>query len=109
MSMNRDELREELLAVLQARQELSHTEEQHLVEMFLRRLDIEIDARIDRRVGDRLAGMPAPRRTRSPTAAVVLMLLIAIPLTAIAGAAAGIGGIAIVWFSILGLIYLVTR
>lgn len=108
MPIERDELREELLAILQARQELSSNEEGHLVEGFLTKFDSEIDARIDRRVQDRLSTMPAGGPNR-PALAIVASLLLAIPLTAIAGDVAGFPGIVVVWASILAIIYLVTR
>ena len=108
MPIERDELREELLAILQAREELSSNEEGHLVEGFLTKLDSEIDARIDRRVEDRLSRMPVGWSSR-PAVSVVAALLLAIPLTAIAGDEAGFPGIVVVWASILAVMYLVTR
>ena len=50
MPIERDDLRDELMAVLGARQELSKADEAFLADNFLKKLDSEIDARIDARV-----------------------------------------------------------
>ena len=49
-TVERQQLEDELMAVLQARKELNEDEERHLVESFLERIDREIDARIDARL-----------------------------------------------------------
>jgi hypothetical protein len=97
-------LREELLAVLGARRELDREDEQYLVEVFLDRLDREIDARIEARLAER-----APRRRMHPAALFGLaipLLALAIPLSAIAGDVAGQAGLLVVWAGIVAILAL---
>jgi hypothetical protein len=109
MSSDRDELRDELLAVTGARRELSADDEKYLVEQFLSRLERDIDQRIDAR----LAARPIPPERSAPrahpAAIVPIALGIAIPLSAIAAASAGLAGIALTWAAILVVVYLSTR
>jgi hypothetical protein len=55
---------EELRAALAARQELGPDFEPEIVESFLDRLDRAINARVDARVGERLAMGPAPKEEK---------------------------------------------
>ena len=97
----RDELREELLATIQARKELSPAEEGYLVQGFLERLDREIDARIDARPTSR-----RPRGSNLDPGVVVPLFVFAIPITAIAGYFGHAAGIALVWFAMAVIVYL---
>ena len=109
MTSDRDDLRDELLAVTGARRELSADDERYLVEQFLNRLERDIDQRIDARLAARPE--PAARSTprAHPAAIVPIALGIAIPLSAIAGATAGMAGLALTWAAILIVVYLSTR
>jgi hypothetical protein len=96
----RDELRDELLAVTAARQELPRNEERYLIEHFLDNLDREIDSRIEART--------AGKRPRSHTGLISVALGAAIPLSAIA-VFAGWHGLLVTWVAILLVVYLATR
>lgn len=108
MSTDRDQLREELLAVTSARRELSADDERYLVEHFLDRLEADIDQRIDARLAARPALAQRSGSRGNPTAIVPAALGIAIPLSAIAGAFAGFAGIAVTWVAILIVLYVTT-
>lgn len=83
----RSEMRDELWATIEARRELGDSYDEHLIEQFL----------------DRLERRQVQRRwvARKDNGAYLLRLffslLFALPLTAIAGGAAGWAGILIVW------------
>jgi hypothetical protein len=109
MSADRDELRDELLAVTSARRELSDDDEKYLIEQFLTRLEHDIDLRIDARLAVRPAPPQRPGPRAHPAAIVPIALGIAIPLSAIAGATAGLAGIALTWVAILVVVYLSSR
>ena len=89
---HRDELRDELLAVTAARQELSPNEERYLVESFLDRLDREMDARVDARIEAQLTKVRQPRRALEPWV-IPASLGASIPIVAIAGDIAGSLGV----------------
>ena len=91
---NREELRDELLAVIRARQELSPDHEHYLVEGFLERLDNEIDARIDAK----LARKSATNVNVTETLGVVLG--VGVPLSAIAVIFAGLPGLLLTWVAL---------
>lgn len=105
MPLTREELREELLAITAARKELSQADEKYLIEAFLSNLDREIDAHIDARI----AARPVPRKSRGGTGVVALALIFALPLSGIAGATAGVAGLAIAWAAILLIVFMSTR
>jgi len=109
MTADRDELRDELLAVTSARRELSADDEKYLVEQFLTRLEQDIDLRIDARLAARPTPPERSAPRANPTAIVPIALGIAIPLSAIAGATAGLAGIALTWIAILIVVYLTNR
>ncbi|GAC1404543.1 MAG: hypothetical protein NVSMB52_18430 [Chloroflexota bacterium] len=104
MSASRDDIRQELLAMMSARRELTPTDDAYLVEVFLDRLDSEIDERIDMR----LQGNHAQKRGANRTAIVAVSLGVAIPLTALA-IPFGIMGLGLIWFAILLVVILTTR
>ncbi len=109
MSSNQDELRDELLAVTSARRELSADDERYLVEQFLNRLERDIDQRIDARLAARPAPPERSAPRANPAAIIPIALGIAIPLSAIAGATAGLAGIALTWAAILIVVFISTR
>jgi hypothetical protein len=64
MSVDRSRLGEELRAVVAARQELTPSDDEHLIDGFLNKLNAEIERRVDERVNVRLKELP--RRTDAP-------------------------------------------
>ena len=103
MSVKQDELRDELIAMMNARQELSSENERYLAETFLQRLDDDIDARIAAQVSAQL-----PRRRGVNPWMLVVVLALGAGLT---GAAVpfGLGGLLLVWASIVVITYFFTR
>jgi hypothetical protein len=100
----KEELRDELLAAVHARQELGAQHEEHLVDAFLQRLDREMDVRIEARMR---AHRPRPRP--AVIAVAIVALIFAIPLSAIAGYTAHFAGLLLVWTGIAAVVYLVGR
>ncbi|AXG79759.1 hypothetical protein [Streptomyces paludis] len=109
------ELKKELDATLQARRDLGAEYEPALVESFLEKVEESLDQTIDRRVRRRLAEqqtLAARGPDRPPGSAAegfgerfgfaVISLILAIPLSAIAVANAGIGGLLVCWLGIVG-------
>ncbi|MGR8010150.1 hypothetical protein [Streptomyces hypolithicus] len=108
------ELKKELDATLHARKELGEDYESALVESFLEKVEQRLDGTVDRRVRRQLAerqtavargGTAAPHSTshfgeRFGFGAVSLVL--AIPLSAIGAANAGIAGLVVAWLGIVG-------
>ena len=84
--------REELQAALAARRELGQEYEPALVDSFLERVEKQLELR------SRSAGQPEHRMV---TPLILGSLGLAIPLLAIAGAAAGLAGIALVCVAIV--------
>lgn len=93
--MSDPELRHELDATLRARQEVGAELEPQLVERFVDK----IDAEIERRSGERYA-QRRPKPRVNPGVALGSLGL-AIPLTAIAGNAAGFGGVLLICIAIV--------
>lgn len=87
----RNDLRDELAAVTAARRELSPEDERYLLDGFLDRLESQLDARIDARVQQQLG--TAPRRRAIEPWIVPAACGAAIPIVAIAAAAAGGWGV----------------
>jgi hypothetical protein len=108
MTLEREDLREELLAVLGARRELSGADDQFLVEGFINKLDAEIDARIDARMSQRMARI-RPGKGGYGVGSVAPVLALAIPLIAIAGGIAGTPGIVAVAVAIIVALYFTSR
>ncbi|MEW1721136.1 hypothetical protein [Streptomyces sp. NPDC093109] len=108
------ELKKELDATLQARRDLGADYEPALVESFLEKVEESLDRTVDRRVRQRLAEeqILAARGTTRPSGAAVegfggrfgfavISLVLAIPLSAIAVANAGIEGLFVCWLGIV--------
>jgi hypothetical protein len=93
---------QELKAVVEARKELGPEHEEHLIAGFVDRISKEIDQRVDERVRDL-----APRKPRSSSLHPAT-LGVCIPIVAIAGGIAGLGGL-IVAFMALALVFLVSE
>ena len=89
-----EELRDELVAIMAARQELSQDHEVHLAEQFLERLDQEIDARI-------AARLPTVKKNKiNPTEILGVAFGVGIPLSAIGAWGANFAGLVFVWVAI---------
>ena len=86
--------REELDAILSARQELGTEYNEELADMLMERLDDVIDRRVEARL------QKTPKNPLSP-AVPITTLALAIPLTAIAAAMLGIRGVLIVWAALI--------
>ncbi|MFD3413286.1 hypothetical protein [Streptomyces cyaneofuscatus] len=113
------EIEKELAATLQARRELGQEYESALIESFLEKVEQRLDTTLDRRVRRHLAEQQVtavrdPRSIRPPSAAGapsgfgerfgfgVVSLVLAIPLSAIGVANAGIEGLVVAWMGIVG-------
>ncbi|MEE1795334.1 hypothetical protein PUR28_31930 [Streptomyces sp. BE308] len=107
------ELKKELDATLQARGELGPEYESALIDSFLEKVEQRLDTTLDRQVRRQLAErqMSTARGARSPRAAEnfgerfgfgVISLILAIPLSAIGVANAGIKGLVVAWLGIVG-------
>lgn len=108
------ELEKELKATLQARSELGAEYESALIESFLEKVEQRLDGTLDRRVRRHLAErqIHAVRGTRAPQRPLgnfgerfgfgIISLVLAVPLSAIGVADAGIGGLVVVWLGIVG-------
>lgn len=108
------ELKKELDATLHARRELGEEYDSALVDSFLGKVEQRLDGTIDRRLRRHLAEqqMVVARGARSPGSPVdswserfgfgVISLVLAIPLSAIAAANAGLTGLFVSWAGILG-------
>jgi len=105
MSDEREQLRDDLLAVTAARKDLEPGHDRELIDHFLEKLDVEIDRRIDERVAARVPAAPQRRAGHYAIPIVPIALGIAIPLTAIAGASAGLAGIIVAWAAIAAIVY----
>ncbi|MGW3459750.1 hypothetical protein ACWDE9_09195 [Streptomyces olivaceoviridis] len=106
-------LRKDLDATVRARRELGDDYDSALVESFLEKVEQRIDDTVDRRVRRRLAErqMATARETRRPKPTdswgerygfALITLVLAIPLSAIAGAVAGLSGMVVTWLGIVG-------
>ena len=97
----------DLQAALGARRELGQDYEELVVERFLQQVERAIDARVEQRLAEyerrrrRVAWITTPR--------LILLLVFAIPLTAIGGATAGWPGILAAWAGVLVLHFLSWR
>ncbi|MDF6042866.1 hypothetical protein LRD69_11995 [Streptomyces sp. JH14] len=108
------ELRKELNATLQARSELGPEYESALIDSFLEKLDQRLDVTLDQRVRRHLAEqqVTVARGARAPQVPLgnfgerfgfgIISLILAIPLSAIGVANAGIEGLAVAWLGIVG-------
>lgn len=107
------ELKKELDATLQARSELGPEYESALIDSFLEKVEQRLDATLDRQVRRQLAErqMSTARGARSPRPVEnfgerfgfgVISLVLAIPLSAIGVANAGVKGLVVAWLGIVG-------
>ncbi|MEU3856832.1 hypothetical protein AB0F03_05560 [Streptomyces sp. NPDC028722] len=107
------DLGRDLDATVRARRELGDDYDSVLVDSFLEKVEQRIDDAVDRRVRRRLAeqDMAAARGTRRPKPAdswaerygfALITLVLAIPLSAIAAAFAGLSGMVVTWVGIVG-------
>ncbi|WP_328910559.1 hypothetical protein OG230_14180 [Streptomyces sp. NBC_00234] len=107
------ELRKELDATVQARAELGPEYESVLIDSFLEKVERRLDGTLDRRVRRHLAEqqMAVAREAHSPRIAArfgerfgfgIISLVLAIPLSAIGVANAGIDGLVVAWAGIVG-------
>ncbi|MBW3358869.1 hypothetical protein ACFV2I_28615 [Streptomyces microflavus] len=113
------ELKRDLAATLHARGELGPEYESALIESFLEKVEQRLDTTMDRRVRRHLAEQQVtaardPRSARSPSAAGtasgfgerfgfgIVSLVLAVPLSAIGVANAGIEGLVVAWMGIVG-------
>jgi hypothetical protein len=100
------EAREEIEATLAARRELGPGHDDQLIEGFLRRMESEIDRRVDERVGRAVRQVPHARRRGAFN---VATMALSIPIIAVAGAlGGGLPGV-IVAFATLLTIFLVSE
>lgn len=99
----RDQLIEELLAAMEARKELSRADERYLAEAFVDRMEREIDLRIEAKLASRR------KPGRVGPGLLIPLLILAIPLSAIAGAAAHVVGLLIVWIALAGMVFAASR
>ncbi|AJE41031.1 hypothetical protein CP978_14300 [Streptomyces nodosus] len=107
------DLKKELHATLQARRELGEEYESALVDSFMEKIEQRLDGTIDRRLRRQLAEqqMTVARGARSPGTTdswgerfgfAVVSLVLAIPLSAIAGAFGHLAGVLLAWVGIVG-------
>ncbi|MFJ3162041.1 hypothetical protein [Streptomyces kanasensis] len=109
------DLRRDLDATLHARRELGDAYETALVESFLEKVDERLDASIDRRVRRRLAERRLDAARDDPGGPredgggygerfgfATVSLVLAVPLSAIGAAHAGLKGLVVAWLGIVG-------
>ncbi|MGQ5636203.1 MULTISPECIES: hypothetical protein [unclassified Streptomyces] len=107
------DLRKELDATLQTRRELGEEYETALVDSFVEKVEQRIDDAVDRRVRRHLAEqqLATARGARRPKngdtwserfGLAIISLVLAIPLTAVAGGVAGTAGTVAAWVGIVG-------
>jgi hypothetical protein len=107
------DLRGELEATVRARAELGEDYDTALVDSFLEKVERRIDDAVDRRVRRQLAErqLADARTARRPGAGdswaerygfALITLVLAIPLSAIAGGMAGLSGMVVAWLGIVG-------
>ncbi|MFJ4854779.1 hypothetical protein [Streptomyces sp. NPDC088730] len=112
MDASDTELKKELSATLQARNELGTEYESALVESFLEKVEQRLDGTLDRRVRRHLAEQQV-RGARSPERAssghfgeqygfAIVSLILAVPLSAIGVVNAGFQGLVVTWLGIVG-------
>ena len=89
-----DGTREELRAILSARQELGTEYNDELADMLMERLDAVIDRRVEARLQNTSKGSLSP-------GVAICSLVFAIPLTGIAASLVGFRGVAIVWAALI--------
>ncbi|MET9379976.1 hypothetical protein ABZY09_02540 [Streptomyces sp. NPDC002928] len=114
MEAGESELKKELDATLHARRELGEEYESALVDSFLEKVEQRLDSVVDRRVRRRLAEQQTAvaRGARAPGSGDswgerfgfgVISLILAIPLSSIGAAQAGMSGLFVSWAGIVGI------
>ncbi|MEU7327385.1 hypothetical protein [Streptomyces parvus] len=106
------ELKQELAATLKARGELGAEYESALIESFLEKVEQRLDTTLDRRVRRQLSEQQTAGARGTPPARSaafgerhslgIVSLILAVPLSAIGVANAGIGGLVVAWLGIVG-------
>ncbi|MEU1017513.1 MULTISPECIES: hypothetical protein [unclassified Streptomyces] len=109
------ELKKELDATLHARRELGEEYDSALVDSFLGKIEQRLDGTVDRRLRRHLAEqqMTVARGSRSPSGGAVdawserfgfglISLILAVPLSGIGAATAGLPGLVTTWVGIVG-------
>ncbi|MEU0373485.1 hypothetical protein ABZ070_25085 [Streptomyces sp. NPDC006283] len=107
------ELKKELDATLHARRDLGEEYESALVESFLAKVEERLDTTVDRRVRRRLAEQqmtvargPRPQQSGDTFGERfgfgIITMILAIPLSAIGVANAGLPGLIVTWLGIVG-------
>ncbi len=91
--------REELEVAIHARRELSSEHEQEIVDGFLERVGQSIDARVDERIARHEDDEDEGYDGGAVTIAIGSIAL-GIPITAVAGNSAGLGGVVAAWIGI---------
>ena len=99
------EAQQEIEATLAARRELGPGYDEHLIEGFVRRMESEIDRRVDERVAHAVRHVPHARGHGALNPAT---LAISIPIIAVAGGIGGVPGL-ILAFAALVTIFLVSE
>ncbi|MFI5637681.1 hypothetical protein ACIA8H_09720 [Streptomyces goshikiensis] len=113
--MERQELKRELDATLEARRELGREYESALVESFVEKVDTQVRRRLaEERLGAARGGGGAGRTSATGTGAVpgsgtfgerfgfaIVTLVLAVPLSAIGAAQARLSGLVVVWAGIV--------
>jgi hypothetical protein len=114
MEARDSELKKELNATLQARSELGPEYESALIDSFLekveQRLDVTLDRRVRRHLGEQQIKVARGAHTHRPPLGDfgerfgfgIVSLVLAIPLSAIGVANAGIEGLVVAWLGIVG-------
>ena len=113
MDARNTELKKELDATLQARRELGEEYESALVDSFLEKVDQRIDGAVERGVRRQMAEqqMVVARGSRSPQTTDtwgerfgfgIVSLVLAVPLSAIAGGISGLPGLLVAWAGVVG-------
>ena len=92
------ETQQELAATLAARRELGPGHDDHLIEGFLQRIEVEIDRRVDERVERAVRHLP---RSRGHGALNPETMAISIPIIAVAGGIGGTAGLALAFVALV--------
>ncbi|MDI3340486.1 MAG: hypothetical protein QJR03_08125 [Sphaerobacter sp.] len=103
-----DDLARELSLHLQTLQELGPSYSDEVAAAFVRHIDRLIDERLEARLAAASHRLPRARDRRD-LGAVAAILGLAIPITAVAGGIAGLGGILLVWAAILVIVWRLTK
>ena len=96
--------RDDIQAALEARRELGPEMEPAVVDAFVERMERAIEARVDARLAQQGARPSPPEGRGGPELTLAIVSLgVAIPLTAISAATAGMLAVLIVWLGLVGI------